>query len=82
MLINQSILSRKRKKAGADKGKVSEDAMVNACFSFVRRRSPFSLHGVPTRTGHAYARVTRATQTIRRDSYGIPSMIVGNFIRL
>ncbi|GAA6003129.1 gluconeogenesis transcription factor RDS2 [Rhodotorula paludigena] len=54
VLINQSILSRKRKKAGADKGKVSEDAMVNACFSF----------------------------TIRRDSYGIPSMIVGNFIRL
>ncbi|KWU42563.1 hypothetical protein RHOSPDRAFT_3022, partial [Rhodotorula sp. JG-1b] len=52
VLINQSILSRKRKKAGADKRKVPDDAMVNACFSF----------------------------TIRRDSYGIPSMIVGNFI--
>ncbi|GAA5976929.1 hypothetical protein JCM10908_005683 [Rhodotorula pacifica] len=54
VLINQSILSRKRKKAGADKRKVPDDAMVNACFSF----------------------------TIRRDSYGIPSMIVGNFIKL
>lgn len=35
VLINQSILSRKRKKAGADKRKVPDDAMVNACFSFV-----------------------------------------------
>ncbi|BGP38584.1 Transcription factor [Rhodotorula kratochvilovae] len=54
VLINQSILSRKRRKAGADKGKIAEEAMVSACFSF----------------------------TIRRDSYGIPSLIVGNFIRL
>ncbi|BGP30704.1 Transcription factor [Rhodotorula toruloides] len=54
VLINQSVLSRKRKKAGANKAKVLEDAMVNACFSF----------------------------TIRRDSYSIPSMIIGNFIRL
>ncbi|GAA6052425.1 hypothetical protein JCM3770_000235 [Rhodotorula araucariae] len=54
VLINQSVLSRKRRKAGADKGKIAEEAMVSACFSF----------------------------TIRRDSYGIPSLIVGNFIRL
>lgn len=40
VLINQSVLSRKRKKAGANKAKVLEDAMVNACFSFVRLGSP------------------------------------------
>ncbi|GAA5972369.1 hypothetical protein JCM21900_003932 [Sporobolomyces salmonicolor] len=54
VLINQSILSRKRKRSGDHKSKVPEDAMVSAAFSF----------------------------TIRRDSYGIPSMIVGNFLKL
>ncbi|KAM0745900.1 hypothetical protein T439DRAFT_384525 [Meredithblackwellia eburnea MCA 4105] len=55
VLVNQSVLSRKRKKAGSsgDKAKYREEAMINCCFSF----------------------------TIRRDSYAIPSMIVGNFLR-
>lgn len=75
MLINQSILSRKRRKAGADKGKIAEEAMVSACFSFV------SL--VPLRVESRGSPAFRALpQTIRRDSYGIPSLIVGNFIRL
>ncbi|KAL8292011.1 hypothetical protein RQP46_001477 [Phenoliferia psychrophenolica] len=53
VLVNQQVLSRKRKKVGGDKAKHREDAMINCCFSF----------------------------TIRRDSYAIPSMIVGNFLR-
>ncbi|GAA5868688.1 hypothetical protein JCM8547_003783 [Rhodosporidiobolus lusitaniae] len=55
VLINQSVLSRtrrKREKAGSSKTKVVDEALVNACFSF----------------------------TIRRDSYGIPSLVAGNFI--
>ena len=42
VLINQSILSRKRRKAGADKGRIAEEAMVSACFSFVRLSSTLS----------------------------------------
>ncbi|GAA6019453.1 hypothetical protein JCM10207_001393 [Rhodosporidiobolus poonsookiae] len=52
VLINQAVLSRKRKRAGADKGKVPPEALVHVCFSF----------------------------TIRRDAYGIPSLIAGNWI--
>lgn len=52
VLVNQSVLSKKRKRQG-NRQKNREDAMINCCFSF----------------------------TIRRDSYAIPSMIVGNFLR-
>lgn len=56
VLVNQSVLSKKRKKApgSTDKHKRLEAAMINCCFSF----------------------------TIRRDSYAIPSMVVGNFLKL
>ncbi|KAK4701309.1 hypothetical protein P7C70_g4930, partial [Phenoliferia sp. Uapishka_3] len=79
VLVNQSVLSKKRKKVGGDKAKNREDAMINVSFSSYllfrgRGRSEELICGV-------VGQQCCFSFTIRRDSYAIPSMIVGNFLR-